>query len=149
DGWVLRVDGAFGLDTLARVPPGPLPGDTAQPPAPVPTHVDAGLWLLDLDRAAAPAGDVRTRVPLAGDSVHVALELPVAPGEFVYSLEGLEPETRTARRARYALAVEASPGLQVSDVIVTHPFDGAQPADHRELGSRPRTDLVLDRDARI
>ncbi len=149
DGWVLRLDGTFGLDTLARVPPPPLPGDTARPPAPTPTHVDAGLWLLDLARGAAPAGEVRTRIPLADDSVHVALELPVAAGEFVYSLEGHEPDTRTARRARYALTVEAASGLQISDVIVTRPFDGALPAAHDELGDRPLSDLVLTRDARI
>ncbi len=148
-GWVLRLDGTFGLDTLARVPPPPLPGDTAQPPAPAPTHVDAGLWLLDLARTAAPAGAARARLPLAGDSAHVALELPVGPGELVYSLEAHEPDTRTARRARYALTIDTAAGLQISDVIVTRPFDGDLPADHGELGDRPLSDLVLTRDARI
>jgi hypothetical protein len=65
-GWVVRADGDFGLDSLARVAPPPLPGDTARPPAPEPVAVAAGLFLVDLERAAAPVSEARATVALRG-----------------------------------------------------------------------------------
>jgi hypothetical protein len=150
DGWLVRVDGTFALDTLARVPPPPLPGDTAQPPAPEPTQVDAGLWLLDMAREARQAGSARAVHALTGDTAHVSLTVATTPGEYVYSFEGFEAETRTARRARYALSVEEpESGLRVSDVIITRPFDGALPESQEALGDRPLGDLVLQRDEHV
>lgn len=149
DGWIVRVDGDFGLDTLARVPPEPLPGDTARPPAPDPVAVAAGLFLLDLDGAAALVGDVRGDVPLRGDSARVSFELPLAPGTYAYSLEALEPATRTARRARYRLEIEDENGLRVSDVVVAQPFEGGVPASYRDSRLVPLTDLVVTTASRI
>lgn len=150
DGWIVRVDGVFVLDTLARVPPPPLPGDTAQPPPPNPTQVDAGLWLLDMKREARQTGTVRAEHELHGDTARVSLLVPATAGEYVYSFEGFESETRTARRARYALSIEEPDrGLRMSDVIVTQPFEGDLPEDEESLGDLPLVELVLARDTQV
>lgn len=150
DGWVVRVDGAFGLDTLARVAPPPLPGDTAQPPPPDPSEVDGGLWLLDMNRNAQQAGSARAVSSLNGDTAHLTLAVAAVPGEYVYSFEGLEPETRTARRARYALSIEEpESGLRVSDVIITRPFNGDLPENQDRLADLPLADLSLERDTQV
>ncbi|MHB1168068.1 MAG: hypothetical protein ACYC28_02145 [Longimicrobiales bacterium] len=150
DGWLVRVDGTFGLDTLARAPLPPLPGDTASPPPPEPAEVDAGFWLLDMQRRAEETGSTRVAEPLEADTAHLALSLAVPPGEYVYSFEGFEPETRTARRARYALSIEEpESGLRLSDVIITRPFNGALPETQDGLGDRPLGTLVLERDSYV
>ncbi len=150
DGWLVRVDGTFGLDTLARVPPPPLPGDTAQPPAPDPTGVDVGLWLLDMNREAQQVATARELHPIVGDTVHVSLVLSAVPGEYVYSFEAFEPETRTARRARYALTIEEpESGVRMSDVIVTRPFNGDLPGSFESLTDQPIPQLVLRRDSTV
>jgi hypothetical protein len=148
-GWVVRADGDFGLDSLARVAPPPLPGDTARPPAPEPGAVAAGLFLVDLERAAAPVSEARATVALRGDSARLGFEVPVTGGTYAYSLEALEPATRTARRARYRLEIPSGTGLRVSDVVVAQPFDGAIPASHRDSRLVPLTDLVLPGASRI
>ncbi len=149
DGWVLRFDGLFELDSLARVPPDPLPGDTARPPAPEPAGVQAGLWLLDPAQAATDVAHRRSLFPLASDTARITLAVRVTPGEYVYSFEGLEPATRTARRARYALTLADSSRLRVSDVIIAQPFDGALPLSHGDSALQPRTRLVLRSDERV
>ncbi|MGH7445799.1 MAG: hypothetical protein ACREKM_13025, partial [Longimicrobiales bacterium] len=148
-GWVVRLDGAFGLDSLAGLPPEPLPGDTAHPPAPVPTHIETGLWLFDTAAGAATITHAAERVALAGDSSRIALEVRAPPGEFVYAFEAFEPATRTARRARYALDLDSIRGLRISDVIVARPFDTALPASHRDVRLVPLTHLVLTPGTRI
>ena len=150
DGWIVRVDGVFVLDTLARVTPPPLPGDTAQPPAPDPTRVEAGLWLLDMNRGARHAGAARGEHALQGDTARVSLLVRATPGDYVYSVEGFENETRTARRARYALSIEEPDGgLRMSDVIVTQPFDGDLPENQDSLGDLPLAELVLTHEMQV
>ena len=143
-GWVIRVDGRFGLDSLARTPPEPLPGDTARPPAPAPHAVHAGVWLLDEAGAGDFVAGDTTTVPLAGDSATFALELTVPEGDYVYSAEAYEPATRTARRARYAVEAASPESLRASDVIVAEPFLGAVPAARSDSLLRPLSELTLE-----
>lgn len=80
----------------------------------------------------------------------MSLVLSAVPGEYVYSFEAFEPETRTARRARYALTIEEpESGVRMSDVIVTRPFNGDLPGSFESLTDQPIPQLVLRRDSTV
>lgn len=148
-GWLVRVDAAFGLDSVAREAPPPLPGDTARPPPPQPQAIEAGLFLQSAAHAMARAAHAVRQVRLAGDSARVILALHADSGAYVYSAEAYEPETRTARRARYTLELPSAYGLRISDVLVAAPFVGDPPTTHADRRLRPLADLVLTDTATI
>lgn len=149
-GWLVRVDAAFGLDSAAREPPPPLPGDTARPPAPQPDSVHAGLFVLSAAHSMARAASVVRRVRLDGDSARFTLAVLADAGAYVYSAEAYERESRTARRARYALDLAAIEGVRISDVIVAMPFNAEPPLDHTDGARlRPLTRLQLQDTATI
>ena len=150
-GWLVRVDAAFGLDSAARVPPPPLPGDTAARPTPVPGPVHTGLFLQSPAHAMNRATDVRATTVLAGDdSARITLAVLADSGDYVYSAEAFESETRTARRARYTLELPSAYGLRASDVVVAEPFRAGLPETHSDRERlRPRTRLVFGSDATI
>lgn len=150
-GWLVRVDATFGLDSVARVPPPPLPGVTAARPAPVPGPMHTGLFLQAAAHAMDRAAEVRGTTMLApDDSARITLAVLADAGEYVYSAEAFESETRTARRARYALELPSAYGLRASDVLIAEPFRAVLPDAHSDRQRlRPLTRLVFGSDATI
>jgi hypothetical protein len=149
-GWLVRVDATFGLDSMARVPPPPLPGDTASANAPVPDVVATGLFLLATGRAMDRVAAAPGTVSLEGDSARLTLATIADSGAYVYSAEAYEPATRTARRARYTLELPAVSGLRVSDVLVARPFGNEPPHTHTDRERlRPLAHLVIAPNATI
>lgn len=135
DSVTVRVDAALPLDSVALDPESEKPaGD----------RIDAALFLLD--ERYEPAGRLVRSLDLRGDTIPLALELTVPAGEYVYSLEALEPGSLLAGRARHPVELTApeedSPAL--SDILVSHAFGDAALPDSREHATlRPRHDLVL------
>jgi hypothetical protein len=135
DGVLVRLDGVLALDSAAAAAGGAV-------------EVETGLFVLD--STYAMIAERRASVSAAGDSVHLSWRLRLPPGEHVYSLEALEPETRLAGRARYAVTLERPAGLALSDAVVARPFgDAARPASSADPALHPLPGLVLDPDARI
>jgi hypothetical protein len=79
------------------------------------------------------------------DTARFALETTIPPGEYLYSAEGLEPATRLAARARYAMELPPRPGaLALSDPILAHAFGGAAlPARRSDARLQPHASLVF------
>jgi hypothetical protein len=128
DSVVLRVDGALAFDSAADPRSG----------------VRAALFLLDRDYRHAQRQDGAARI--SGDTATATFEAVLPAERVVYSLELLEPESRLAGRARYAIDLSeiSGPGPLLSDVVVAHPYgDGDLPTGRQDPELRPMTRLVV------
>jgi hypothetical protein len=123
---VLRVDGDMVLDTVAA-------GRDS---------VETGFFALR-DTTLAIAQPSVSHVER--DSARFAFEALLEPGEYVYAVEALEPVTRQAVRARYAIELPlAGPAPRLSDPLIARPFGGGRlPGGRDDSALRPRTSLVL------
>lgn len=124
DGSIVRVDGIMIGDTLATGP------------------VETGLWLLR--DGVDDAGSVRNSHAPAGDTLRFHHEVSVLPGEYVYSIEALETDSRLGARARFGLTVEPHAGPAVSDPLIARPWrNGELPTNRNDAALRPVVDLVF------
>jgi hypothetical protein len=132
DSVVLRVDGAFVLDSVAV--------DSAG----ADSRVSAALFVLD--SAFTRVAERRRSVVPAGDTLYVSFEEVLPAGRFIYSLEALEEATRLAGRARYGvtLAGASAGALALSDPLLAWPYGrAALPRERRAPSLRPRASLEL------
>jgi hypothetical protein len=126
DSAILRVDAAMTLD-----------GEAAR------DSVLTGFWVL------APGGrrirELRGTGTPSRDTVRFSFETALSAGEYVYSAEGLEPQSRYGSRARYATDIPfATGGLRLSDPLIAEPFrTGALPARRSDPVLRPRASLAF------
>lgn len=127
DGWLVRVDAAFPLDSL-------VPGNIV---------ARTGLWLLD--SASAVVAEQTGSANAVGDTIPFQLGATVPGGSYVYDVEVLELKSELAGRARYAIEIpERSAGIAVSDPLIAHAFGSTVlPADRDDAALRPLTDLTL------
>jgi len=128
DSVLVRIDADFPLDSAARGAPSIL----------------TGLFLLDAGHR--PALDRRAETTPQSDTVRFTAHTRVAPGDFTYGVEALEPRSRLAARARYPLTIPAPTpdSLSLSDVVVARPFgDGALPGHRFDPALHPHTTLVF------
>ncbi len=119
DGAVLRVDGVFLSDSAAD-------GRT----------VMTGLRVLDgvFETVTDRAEDRR----LDRDSLRFGFEAALATGEYVYSIEALDPEREAAARARYAVRIDTvGSGPMLSDPVITQPWRGAVPTGRSDPRFQP------------
>lgn len=132
DSVVLRVDGALALDSVALE--GGEAGRTAT----------AALFVLD--STYSHVLERRKDVVSAQDTFFVSFEVALPAGEFVYSLEALEAETRLAGRARHRVLLNSSaPGeLALSDLLLARPYRAAELPRSRDAAVLvPRASLVV------
>jgi hypothetical protein len=123
---LVRVDAAFAFDSVAAGA----------------ERVRGGLFLLDSLYRQTHADTAWLDV--AGDTATLVFQTLAAPGHYVYSIEALEPASALAARSRYALELEAEPGLAISDIVVALPFAGDSLPRHRnDARLRPRGSLVV------
>jgi hypothetical protein len=106
DSVTIRLDAALPLDSIARDP---------ESEAPAGGRLDAALFLLDerYERAA----QLTRSLPVQSDTIPVSLELTVPAGDYVYSLEALQPESRLAGRSAGCVresGSEASPNARAT-----------------------------------
>ncbi|MGH7505151.1 MAG: hypothetical protein ACRELX_05855 [Longimicrobiales bacterium] len=127
DSVIVRIDAEFALDSVAT-------GRTA-----------ATIALFLADEAGEMVAAVRDTARVRDDTATFVLELPAAPGSYVYSAEVLEPETGQSARARYAVDVPARDAdIALSDPVLARPFGtDSLPADRGDGRLRPLTSLVL------
>jgi hypothetical protein len=123
---VLRIDGEMALDSVAA-------GRDS---------VVSGFFAL-ADTAVAVAQ--QTTLPVERESARFTFEAVLEPGEYVYGIEALEPVTRQAARARYAIELPlAGPAPRLSDPLIERPFGGGRlPGSRDDAALRPRASLVL------
>lgn len=77
----------------------------------------AGFFLLD-----DHLGMLTNSVDSTHEGTSRALDLPLAPRDYVYSLEMLDANCRLAERARYVLAVKPDTGQLLSDLALADPL---------------------------
>ena len=129
DGAVLRVDGLFVADSVSAGKP----------------TLQTGFRVMDT--MFATVIDRASERELLADSLNVAFEAYLQPGEYVYSLEALEPDTRHAMRARYATAIDsAAAGLRVSDPVITRAWRGRSPDGRGDAAFEPVPRLSFSRE---
>jgi hypothetical protein len=129
---VLRADGVLALDSAAAAA----------------AEVAAGFFVLDSTYSLVSRTERTTAV--VGERARFTFEQRLPPGEYVYSLESLEAESRLGGRARYATTLERGGSLALSDLVIAEPFGaGARPTRHRDDALRPLPGLVVDPQASI
>lgn len=129
---VLRVDGALALDSVAAEG-----GDGRA----------ATAALFVLDSAYSHVTEQRRRVESVRDTLFVSFEATLPAGQFVYSLEALEEESRLAGRARYEVLLNTpGPGeLALSDLLIAQPYRDAElPRERNSPGLKPRAVLIVE-----
>lgn len=131
-GTVIRVDGEFALDSVARG------GSFAR----------TALYILD--DTLAPVDSATTVTPISHDTARFHFEVRVPRGDYLYSLEAIEADTRLAGRARYFLDDDSASGPRLSDPLIAEPWSpGPVPASRTDPGLRPRARLILEPDDTI
>ncbi|HEX6940060.1 MAG TPA: hypothetical protein VF158_11665 [Longimicrobiales bacterium] len=128
-------------DSIAVVVYGRMPLDSAAAGA---AEARAGLFLLDARYTIV--GSALGGAAVTNDTARAQLELRVAPGHYVYSMELVEEPSRLAGRARFALDVPGYPhaGVAVSDPVLAAPFGGGPtPRGRDDARLRPHADLVF------
>lgn len=101
----LRTDGRFVLDSLAT-------GES----------VETGLFVVD------STGEIiarrRERIPARRDTLDFAFEIGLPPGDYVYSVEALERDSRLAGRARHSVELSSARAdtLALSDLLLLEPL---------------------------
>lgn len=91
-------------------------------------------------------GEVLDTVAAAGDTVHFALEADLPEEAGLYSFEVLEPGSRLAARARYAMDADSISGaFAVSDPLLARPWPAdSAPAGRRDARLRPHARLIFE-----
>lgn len=127
DSVLVRVDAIFPLDSAARA---------------APRQLRLALFVADtLGRVLAE--NVRN-VAAAGDTASGSVDLMVAPGLYLFSVEAIEPETRLARRARYLADTGPASPPALSDILITTPFPpGFTPTTIEQAAAYAQPDLIL------
>jgi len=128
DSVLVRADATFPLDSAART---------------APRQLRLGLFAADtMGRVILESVRIFS---VTGDTATGSVQLMVPPGQYLFSIEAIEPETRLARRARYL--ADTGPGRgspNLSAVLVTRPFpDGFTPATLEEAVSFAQPDLII------
>lgn len=137
---VLRVDAALPPDTI---PPG------------VPQEPRGLLAILDTlgNEVARVATTVRPRA----DSMTILMaEAPVPPGVWLYRVEVLDDATDLAGLAQYRITIPETPpalagsaALDLSDLLVAHPFGDTLPAGFDDPRLQAHAPLVLPTGSRV
>lgn len=123
---VVRVDYVLPTDSVVQYP----------------TRFEVGLFMLD--SAFAIVGEVREVLDVDAAGKTQTITAPLPAGAVAYSLEVLEPASRLAARARYAIA---PPGarLVLSDLAILSGHADAPPASKASSDFQPFASLVLRR----
>jgi len=127
DGVLLRVDARLVMDSAASGA----------------YRIETALFILD--EHLAHVGVERNVVNIASDTARFWFEARLAPGDHLYSVEAIEPDSRLAARARYLIDRDTSHDMRVSDPLVSWPWGSRPSPTHlRHPSIRPRASLVLE-----
>lgn len=131
---LLRIDASLALDSTAIGA----------------AEAESGLFILD--RKYRLVGEERGAIEIGDDTARFHYETLHPPGDYVYSIELFEPETRLAGRARYSieLPVPWVGQLALSDPLITEPLKGGpEPEDRGSSRLKPRPSLILSNEDTI
>jgi hypothetical protein len=124
--YVLRVDGRVVADSAARSK----------------TRTRIGLFVLDsmLTEVTRSLNEGVVR----GDTFFFAAQAVLTTEASHYSAELLEQESKLAARARFRFQrPQRDRGLELSDIMIAHPFVNGTPANRADARLVPRPDLLL------
>jgi hypothetical protein len=124
--YLIRVDGRVIADSAGR-------GKTSS---------RIGLFVLDgtLTEISRSLNEGTVR----GDTLFFAAQAVLREAASHYSAELLEPQSKLAARARFRFErPQSDRGLELSDIMIAHPFLGGTPTNREDPRLLPRPDLLL------
>lgn len=126
DSTLIRVDAQFVMDSLAAGA----------------FRVRTAFYVLD--RNFQMVRQAEGMAVVAGDTARFRYEAKVPRGDYTFSLEAIEPDSRLAGRARFFLENDSAAAPRISDPVILRSWSpGAVPSGRTDPTFRPRTSLIL------